>query len=334
MKLLHLARDVPHPDLWTPPFRAVLAALGELEIVSDAGALPRAEITARLREADVAVTGWGGVELPAELAADAGCLRYVCHVTGTLKTQVPREVVAALPVTNWGDALAFDIAEAALTLLLACLKDLRPHIEEKRAGGWSLPLASMGSLRGLRLGLYGYGAIGRKFAELCQPFGAEIFVFDPFATALPAGLIRVASLDELFARSQAVALHAALTPATRGSVTAAHLARLPDHGIIVNTARGGLIDQAALFAELATGRLRAALDVLDGADDALPAGHPARDWPNLILTAHQTQYTPWTDRRHERLLPMHEICVENLKRFAAGEPLRFRMTPERYDLST
>jgi phosphoglycerate dehydrogenase-like enzyme len=338
LRLLHLAKREPDARLLTPAFRAALERFGDLTLVPDAAGLPPAEVAARVRACDVLLTGWGCVPVPTEVAGDPGSLRYVCHLTGTMVGMVPVALIAAgIPVTNWGDATAFEVAEAALALLLTCLKNLGLHIEEKRGDGWRLPgdkARTIGSLRGLRLGLYGCGVIGREFVNLCRPFRpASIAVFDPYAADLPLGVARADSLRELFAGSDAVVIHAGMTDETRGSVTADLLALLPDGGILVNTARGGILDQEAIFAEAASGRLRAALDVLDG-DDRLPADHPARSYPNLILTAHQVAHNDWPPRDAAWLSPLQEVALDNLRRFASGEPLRFVMDEARYRRST
>ena len=331
-KLLHLARAQPEPRLFPPAFRRALAEWGELEIVLDAGRWSEAETAERIRGCQILLTGWGSVAVPATVADDRGLLEYICHLTGEMSRIIPLDVICSgIPVTNWGDAPAFSVAEAALALLLACLKNLRPHIETKRNGEWRLgAMRTTGSLSGLRLGIYGFGVIGRSFYELCRPFEPRVLVYDPYVQDCEAE--RVGTLDELFERSDAVAIHAGLTEETRRSVTAAHLAKLPDDGILVNTARGGIVDQEALFAELASGRLRAALDVLDG-DDRLPPDHPARGWPNLILTSHQASHSDWPPDA-DRLAPLHHVCLENLRRFRAGEPLRFVMDETRYRRST
>jgi phosphoglycerate dehydrogenase-like enzyme len=196
-----------------------------------------------------------------------------------------------------------------------------------------VPVAQ-GSVRDLRLGVYGLGAIGRTFCELCQPLGARITAFDPFAPEVP-GVDRAGSLEALFRGSEAIAVHAGLTPATRGSVTRRLLSLLPDHAVFINTARGELVDQEALFDELRRGRLRAGLDVLEG--DALPADHPVRRWPNVIITSHQIGRGDWPGedlRPEKRLSSLHAIALDNLRRFLAGAPPLHVMTPERYALST
>jgi len=106
---------------------------------------------------------------------------------------------------------------------------------------------------------------------------------------------------------------------------------LPDHGVVINTARGEIVDQDALFAELESGRLRAGLDVL--VDDDYLDGHEAHTWPNAIITRHDIGGYSWP-RRPGRLSEAHEIALDNLRRFVAGEELRFVMDEKRYLLST
>lgn len=335
--LLHVAAGQANPRAWTMPFRRALAEIGQLVVVEGGDELSDAVCAKRMRQGRVLITSWGARRVPAELASDPGQLQYICHLTGQMREVVPPELIESpLPVTNWGDAQAVAVAEGAVALLLAAVKNLRRRIGIVADGGWQPPPEFFSrTLRGLRLSLYGCGFIGRTFADLVRPFRPEMLVYDPFVGKLPDGCERAGSLEELFEWSQAVAVHAGLTDDTRHSVTADLLARLPDNGILINTARGGIVDQEALFAELESGRLIAGLDVLDG-DDRLPGDHPARQWPNLILSAHSLsrQFPEDFDSPEREMEPMHGICLDNLRRHLAGEPLRFEMDMERYNLST
>lgn len=332
LRFLHLASGAPNTSLFRPAFLARIGSLGVLEFVENAGRLSESDRATRIQACNVLLTGWGSAPVPEEIAAEPGALQWICHLTGELRHTVPLSVISSnTPVTNWGNAPANRVAEGAVALLLASLKNLHDQTQTKRDGGWvptSRPWS--GTLRELRLGVYGYGAIGRRFCELAAPFGPQLTVFDPFVTDCP--FPKAQSLDALFAQSEAVAIHAGLSPETTGSVTAQLLASLPDHGVLVNTARGGIVDQDALFAELESGRLRAGLDVLSG-DDRLPPEHPARSWPNLILSAHSIEQDEWPPPA-DGLLELHRVALDNLGRFAKNEPLRFRMTPERFALST
>lgn len=334
MKILHIAQNQPNGRLFTPYFQQRMTGLGEFSCVENGGAMNDEARAALCRQCEVLLTGWGSVTVPASLAQNPGKLRYICHLTGTVEGIIPAEIFqAGLPVTNWGDAPAFPVAEGALALLLACLKQLPEQQIVKRTGGWRPEHeAWIGSMRDLRLGLYGYGAIGRTFHDLCRPLGPRVAVYDPYVLNVPADARRINRMDDLFADSDAIAIHAALTKETEHSVTSGLLARLPDGGIVINTARGAIVDQDALFAELAAGRLRAGLDVLAD-DDRLPEGHAARTWPNLILTAHLVHFVSWP-HNPTRLDLWHEVALDNLRRFKAGQPLRFRLTEELLARST
>lgn len=336
MKLIHVASGPADGRIWTEPFRRELAKLGDFEIVENGAGLDEAALLAKLRTADVLLGSWGSQRLPEALAADRGKVRYLCCVTGGVRGFVTlAHIDAGLPVTNWGDTSAHPIAEGAMCLLLAALKGLHANIVSVRSGGGvDTPHRGGGTLRGLNIGIYGFGVIGRRFAEMVRPFGSVLRVFDPFVTDFPDYVTPVSSLEELFRQSEAVSIHAGLTAATRGTVTAGLLALLPRHGILINTARGDIVDQAALFRELESGRLRAGLDVL-AEPEWLPVDHPARQWQNLIWTCHDIERDWPTDGQPpQKLHAMHGICLDNLRRFRDGQPLRFLMDRRRFDLST
>ena len=336
MKIIHVAEGAAESRIWTPVFRRELEKLGTLEIIENAASCGEGELLARLRQADVLLGSWCGLRIPDALAADPGRVRYLCCVTGGVRGFVTQaHIDAGLPVTNWGDTPAQGVAEGAVCLLLAVLKGLHAQVIAVRSGTEAdYPHRGGGTLRGLNIGLYGFGVIGRKFAELLRPFGCVMRVYDPFVTEFPDYVTQVASLEELFRASEAVAIHAGLTAATRGTVTAPLLALLPRHGILINTARGDIVDQAALFRELESGRLRAGLDVL-AEPERLPVDHPARQWQNLIWTCHDIEREWPSDGQPPRTLhPRHEVCLDNLRRFSEGRPLRFVMDRRRFELST
>ncbi len=335
LRMLHIAAREASDRIWTPLFCRTLQGLGQLHIITAGAEMPLAEHMARIRQADVLLTGWGSSPVPDDLAQDRGRLRYICNITGSVRHWISLRIIdAGIPVTNWGTAPADRLAEGAMTLLMATVKDLHQRIVNVRGGGWRLDDHHFGgSLRGLNVGIYGYGAIGQRFVPLLRPFGAVMRIYDPYAASIPEDCTRAESLETLFERSEAIVIHAGLTEETRGSVTADLLARLPDHGIVINTARGGIIDQDALFAELEAGRLRAGLDVLE--PDRLSPDHAARSWPNLILTAHQIgRNRPDYGQERTWLDDFHQVCLDNLSRFVSGEPLRFRMDHDRYVRST
>lgn len=293
-----------------------------------------AQLAERLRAFDVYILS-RAPHVPDELAANPGNLKWVCYLHGGVKGKVSLELIqSSIQVTNWGDHTGVELSEGALVLLLCCLKDVHCRIMEIRRG---LPrtapkISSVGgTMNGLRVGVYGYGFAGKAFVNLIRPLGADVRIFDPYATGIPEDCTQVDSLEDLFEDIQALVIHAALTPETRKSISKELLAKLPDHGIVVNTARGAIIDQEALFVELKAGRLRAGLDVLD--PDQLPEDHEARQWENLIYGNHcfgQFHAWPGEDPLNRRDVNV----IHNLKRFVAGEPLQDLITEARFALMT
>lgn len=331
VKILHIAnrRSQIDPD---GLLAASVRELGELTLVEQGRERSDAEVAALMRDADVVVTNWASRPIPEAVASEPGRLRYVLCLGGTCKATVPLALIrAGIPVTNWGDQPAQSVAEGAMSLFLAVLKDLRPRTEGLLAGRGAesrkLGLPS-GTVNGLKLGLYGCGAIGRRFVEMVRPFKPSISIYDPYAEDLPEGCLPVPTLARLFERSEAIVVWTGLSEETRRSVTAELLAKLPDHGIIVNAARGEIIDQEALFDELRAGRLRAGLDVLVG-DNYLPEGHEAHTWPNLLITSHDISKAHWPVRPASLGYADH-IVIDNLRRFISGEPLKFIMDEQRY----
>lgn len=299
-----------------------------------------AEYAALLRNYDVILTSWGAPAIPDELAANPGNLKYLCHITGEMRGQISEALVNSpyLTVTNWGDAPAYGVAEGAFALLMTMVKDLPLHIKNAAANN----LATMAENRQTtlykrKIGIYGMGVIAKRFIEFLRPFCPIIYGYDPYAKDIPEGVIMVDSLEELFGNAQIMVIHAAWTKETEGSVTKELLAMLPDGGIIINTARGQIIDWPALRAEILSNRLRAGLDVVADPGniyDGMPrADDPVRLCDNVIFTAHHASYGDWcVDPEELNFADLN--CLENLEQFSKGEPLKFVMTPARYALST
>jgi phosphoglycerate dehydrogenase-like enzyme len=261
-------------------------------------------------------------EILPEVARNPGRLKYVACTHGGCSQYAPL-LDAGIALTNWGDHAGQGLAVLSLTLLLALLRELPTQIDHVRGGGWSLQRAGIphvygGSAAGLQVGVYGMGAAGRAFLPLAQPLGVSLAGFDPYAEPWPEGVERAASLAELCTGRHALIVLAALTDETRGTLTGDLLARLPDGGIVINVARGAIIEQDALFAELHSGRLRAGLDVLE--PDYLPPEHPVRQLPNCVLTCH---VGPENRLNRPPLERNEQYCLDNLRRYLAGEPLQW-----------
>lgn len=187
-------------------------------------------------------------------------------------------VVAAVGVN------AAAVAEQALALLLACAKSV-PQLDGRMHGGhWDKATHKSLELQGRTVGLIGLGAIGLRFAKMAHALDAKVIGHDPYARGLPDH-VRAVDLDTLWREADAISLHCPLTDDNRGLINAGTLARCKPGVIVVNTARGGLIDEAALLAAVRSGQVRAAgLDSF--AVEPMTAGHPFQHQPGFILSPH------------------------------------------------
>jgi len=176
------------------------------------------------------------------------------------------------------------VAEHTLALLLALAKDLPLLSSHVSGGGWRRAETKVRDVAGLRLGLVGCGAVGQAVSRLATAFGMSVAAYDP-GIRDDTGIARFATLIELLERSDILSLHLPLLPATQHLIGAAELAALPPGAIVLNTARGGLIDEAALHMALEAGRLTGAgLDVFE--DEPPSNDHPLRRHPRVICTPH------------------------------------------------
>lgn len=206
--------------------------------------------------------------------------------------------VAVRPASG---ANARSVAEYVLTALLMLRRGCFRASGRVAAGAWPrAELQGGDEAAGATLGLVGFGSIAREVAARARALGLQPIAHDPaLAADDPVWAehgVRPAALDALLETADAVSLHVPLTEATRHLIDAAALARMPAHAILINTARGGVVDDAALAEALAEGRLRgAALDVFE--DEPLPAGSPFAGLDNAILTPHVAGLTRQSNRR-------------------------------------
>ncbi|MBL8832519.1 MAG: hypothetical protein JNL71_09030 [Rhodospirillales bacterium] len=212
------------------------------------------------------------------------------------------------------------VAELALGLMLACLRRIVPIDAALRAGnGWPAAEAHLDAaaeIDGACVGLVGYGAVARRLSGVLRAMGANVIAHSPRAREADVELV---PLDELLARADIVSLHVPLAPDTRNLLDAGRIARLKRGAVIVNTARGPLIDEAALVEALRSGHVAAAgLDVF--AEEPVRAGNPLFALPNVVVTPHIAWMTAGTWKRSMA------VVVENCRRLSAGEPLLHRVS--------
>ena len=216
----------------------------------------------------------------------AGRLRVIARYgVGVDNVDLAAARERGIQVTNTPGANSDSVAELAVGLMLALARSIPRADRATKAGDW--PRMHGLSISGKVVGLVGFGAIGRLVAAKLSGFGCNLLAHDPYASSEAAALagVRLVGLDELAASADFVSLHCPLTEQTRGLVNAAFIARMKPGAFLVNTARGDLVDEAALLEGLQSGKLRgAALDVY--AQQPPDPGNPLLALPQVIVTPH------------------------------------------------
>lgn len=324
-------RDIFLPDLRLEEFDAWPHARLDTDRLD-----PEAwEKTLREWRPTVIVTAWSAKRIPAAWAASGEMsLRYVCHITGSLRGVLSRELLdQGLRATNWGSVINHAVAEHALLLVLGLLRGTPRWPASIAAGGWTLEQSARlrtKTLRGRRVGLHGFGAIAREIIGLLAPFQpAEILAYShgvPPSLIAEHGAAPCANLDELFSRSEVLIGCESLSPKNRGSVDARVLSHLPDDAIFVNVGRGAIVDETALLREAESGRLRLGTDVFH--HEPPPPDYPLLRLPGVLASPHIAGPTSET----YRLCGDH--ALENLRRYLAGKPLKGEINPAAFDRMT
>lgn len=310
-----LDRDSLHPaDL---EFDGLAAALDAWEWYP---ATPAAQLAERIAGCAVVVTN--KVPLDAGTIAAAPQLRLICvAATGVDNIDLDAARARGIPVCNVRNYGTAAVGQHVFALLLALATRWHEYAADVRAGEWSrannfcLMHRPVLELAGRTLGIIGHGALGREVARLGAAFGMQVLVAQSLRPGAAAEPGRV-PLAELLARSDVISLHCPLGATTRGLVDERFLAAMKPRALLINTARGALVDALALRTALCSGQLAgAALDVLDV--EPPPTDHPLLDpaIPNLLLTPHSA----WVSREsRQRLL---DAIAANVRAWRAGRPI-------------
>jgi len=297
-----IVQDAPLEELSSPQARAVLGQI------------------------DILVTGWGCPMVTAEVIRSAPNLKLIAHAAGTVKfTLDPAVYAAGIKVTHAADANAVPVAEYTLASIIFANKRVfemrdRYRADPGRRSSYALMDEPIGNYH-RTVGLVGASRIGRKVARMLGGFDFTVLVSDPFVKPDDPVLdgAELVDLDTLMARSDVVSIHAPSLPSTRAMIGAKQLRLMKDGAGFINTARGALVDEAALIAELQTGRIHAVIDVTD--PEIPERGSPFYSLPNVFLTPHLAGAVG-TER-----LRLGQMAIEEVERFVRGENLEFAVEP-------
>lgn len=283
-----------------PEGLAVLEAEPGLR-VEDQSEATRDELCAALRGAAGLIVR-SRTRVDAELLDAADALEVIGRAgVGVDNIDMEAATRRGIAVLNAPGGNTVSTAELAFGLVLAAARRIAEGDRSVRAGLWERKHLRGAQMKGKTLGVIGAGRIGSEVIRRARAFGMQIVVFDPYLTqerANDLGLDR-AELNQVLERADVVTLHVPLNDGTRGMIGAPQIARMKDGAILVNAARGGLVDEAALVEALGSGKLgAAALDVY--AEEPPPADSPLRDAPNLVMTPHLGASTEEAQREVSR----------------------------------
>jgi D-3-phosphoglycerate dehydrogenase len=302
--------DSVFPSL-DPAMKALARVDPEMRMSKSTGA---DDILAVARDADAILVTYA--KLPAELLHQlTRCKAIGRFGLGVDNIDVPAAAARGIVVTYVPDYCMQEVSDHAMALLLALARKVPFSNKLVQAGRWEMPaIAPLRRLEGQVLGLIGFGNIPRAVAPKAKAFGLKVVAYDPYVPKevfATAGVESV-SFDDLLARSDFISVHAPLMPATRGLVNAASFAKMKKGALIVNTARGPLIDEPALIAALDSGHLGgAALDVVT--TEPLAKDSPLIGRDNVILTPHTAFYSV------EALEELQTKCASDVARVLSGE---------------
>jgi phosphoglycerate dehydrogenase-like enzyme len=273
------------------------------------------ETRASLASVEVLVTGWSCPPLTTQVLDAAPRLRAVVHAAGSIKAHVGPEVFArGIAVSSAADANAEPVADFTLAAItLAGKRAFR--LARTYAAGQYAPFGQRLGNDGRVIGVVGASRIGRRVITRLVASGFRVLVADPYLNQAQAAELgaELTALDELCRQCDVLTLHAPQLPETHHLIDERRLTLLPDGAIVINTARGSLVDTDALARACATGRIDACLDVTD--PEPLPAGHPLFGLVNVWITPHLAGVQGSEVRR------LGEFAVAEVERFVAGEPL-------------
>lgn len=313
--------------LFTEEVISQLMSVTDVDWVTEDQPYEAAQFEQDIHRYDACLTSWGSPKFTAEVLAQAKKLRFIGYAAGTLTSHVDPVVFRSpVKVVNANTALARSTAECAITLMLSGSWEISHHQNRLRIGNWGNSGSgnTVMGLSGQTVGIVGFGEISREVIRLLHGFHTNILLYSPYCSVEEAQKLGVtlSSLEDLLSASRIVSLHDTLTTSTQGMIGREQLKLLPDGALLINTARGPLIDEAALLDELSSGRISAALDVYH--QEPVAVDYPLLKLPNVLCLPHIGAYSGFWKSQ------LGAMVVEDLVRFTSGQLLLREVDEERF----
>lgn len=316
-------------ELLTTAHRERLEGLAELLVPEPVAGFDDPRVAAAIERVEVLITGWGCPRLDVATLDRMPRLRAVLHAAGTVKNHVtPACFERGIRITSAASANAIPVAEFTVAVILLANKRAfraqRRYRDVRSFRLWSQEFPGIGN-HGKVIGLVGASRIGRLVAARLRAIGFAVLVHDPFLSSADARALDVepCGLDELLRRADVVSLHAPALPETRHMIDRRALSLLRDGAVLVNTARGSLVDHVALVDELVSGRIDAVLDTTE--PELLPADSPLYELDNVFLTPHIA------GSQGDEVRRMMDLALDELGRLVAGAALEHEVRAGDWD---
>ncbi len=321
MKIAVLMDKPLRKTLFNAKAIAVLESFGEV-VFNETDKAELETIKEVIKDADIAITSWCVPSFDAEVLDCAPNLKFVAHAAGSVKSIVTDEFYArGIKIISSSRILSYGVSETALGLTICACKNVFGFNDSIREGAWVEDYSVINEMFDLTIGVVGCGYAGSHYIELLKAFGVNVIAFDPGMSEeqiAAMGAVK-ADLETVLRESDVVSLHAPDLPSTYHIINEESIALMKDKAILINTARGTLVDEAALLKALNAGKFKyVCLDVTD--PEPPLADNPLRKVPNCIMTPHLA------GAANNGKLKIGAHVAEEITRFIGGEPVVSEVT--------
>ena len=319
LKPIKILVSIPAGEMRDSFFSEALSArleqLGCVEWNTNTEQFSEEELAEKLSGVDICISGWGNTPFHEKTLKYADKLKLIAHIGGSVRPMVGDAAFErGIRVCSGNRVFAESVAEGVLAYMLCSLRRIGEYEARMAAGEWPSLIGTRGLL-GRSVGLVGYGMIAEYLVKFLKPFGCRIMVSSRHISAeeLAEAGIEAAAAEEIFRTCDIISLHSSLTARTKHSIGTELLNSMKDGALLVNTARGALIDEEALVSVLKERPVWAALDVYE--TEPLPMDSPLRDCERVLLMPHAAG--PTADRRYA----VTSYVLDDMERFLNGENL-------------
>ena len=294
------------------------------EVVINEGGTDSETVKKVMKDATICVTSWGNNPVDADILSVCPDLKLLVHAAGSVKPVVSDDLwKKGVRVSSSAPMLSMGVSETALGFTISASKNFYALNDSLHHGGWAEGKENIRELYELTVGVISGGWAGRHYIELLKPFQVDILLYDPFISEEKAKEMgcRKATFEEVLEQSDIISIHAPSIPETFHLFNKDTLAKMKKDAVLINTARGSIIDEQALYEHMKAGNLKyACLDVYDPEPPA--ADNPLRTLPNVIMTPHLAGLA------NNGLKKIGQHVCEEIEKFLAGEKMLAEVTED------